>query len=113
VPAEFITSILEIISNEYISLRNYNCGYILASSGSGLREEHRLREFEKRELRRIFGPKSNEETGGWRKQNNKQLNNLCSSPNTRKHDVKEDNMGRPVACIGRKNAYKLSMGKPE
>jgi hypothetical protein len=29
-----------------------------------LREEHRLRVFEKRMLRRIFGPKSYEETGG-------------------------------------------------
>jgi hypothetical protein len=32
-----------------------------------LREEHRLRVFENRVLRRIFGPKRNEVTGGWRK----------------------------------------------
>jgi hypothetical protein len=32
-----------------------------------LREEHRLRVFENRVLRRIFGPKRYEETGGWRK----------------------------------------------
>jgi hypothetical protein len=31
-----------------------------------LREEHRLRVFENRVLR-IFGPKRNEVTGGWRK----------------------------------------------
>jgi hypothetical protein len=31
-----------------------------------LREEHRLREFENRVLRRIFGPKRDEVTGGWR-----------------------------------------------
>jgi hypothetical protein len=31
-----------------------------------LREDHRLRGFEKRLLRRIFGPKRNEVTGGWR-----------------------------------------------
>jgi hypothetical protein len=32
-----------------------------------LREEHRLRVFENRVLRRIFGPKTDEVTGGWRK----------------------------------------------
>jgi hypothetical protein len=39
-----------------------------------LREEHRLREFENRVLRRIFGPKRNEVRGSWRK-----LHNLCSA----------------------------------
>jgi hypothetical protein len=36
-----------------------------------LREEHRLREFENRVLRRIFGPKRDEVTGDWRKLHNK------------------------------------------
>jgi hypothetical protein len=35
-----------------------------------LREEHRLREFENRVLSRIFGPKRDEVTGGWRKLHN-------------------------------------------
>jgi hypothetical protein len=35
-----------------------------------LREEHRLRVFENRELRRIFGPKRDEVTGEWRKLHN-------------------------------------------
>jgi hypothetical protein len=42
-----------------------------------LREEHRLRVFENRVLRRIFGPKRDEVTGGWRKLHN----DLYSSPN--------------------------------
>jgi hypothetical protein len=42
-------------------------------------EEHRLMVFENRVLRRIFGPKRNEVTGGWRKLHN-ELNNLNSSP---------------------------------
>jgi hypothetical protein len=45
-----------------------------------LREEHRLRVFENRVLRRIFGPKRDEETGGWRKLHNEELHNLYSSP---------------------------------
>jgi hypothetical protein len=44
------------------------------------REEHRLRIFENRVLRRIFGPKRDEETGGWRKLHNEELHGLCSSP---------------------------------
>jgi hypothetical protein len=43
-----------------------------------LREEHRLRVFENSVLR-IFGPKRDEVTGGWRKQHNEELHNLYSS----------------------------------
>jgi hypothetical protein len=45
-----------------------------------LREERRLRVFENRVLRRIFGPKRNEVTGEWRKLHNRELRNLYSSP---------------------------------
>jgi hypothetical protein len=45
-----------------------------------LREEYRLRVFENRVLRRIFGPKRNEVTGGWRTLHNEELHNLYSSP---------------------------------
>jgi hypothetical protein len=45
-----------------------------------LKEEHRLKVFEKRMLRRIFGPKRDEVTGGWRKPHNEMLHNLSSSP---------------------------------
>jgi hypothetical protein len=40
-----------------------------------LREERRLRVFENRVLRRVFGPKRNEVTGEWRKLHNEELNN--------------------------------------
>jgi hypothetical protein len=46
-----------------------------------LREQHRLRVFENRVLRTIFGPKRDEVTGGWRKLHNKEFHNLYSSPN--------------------------------
>jgi hypothetical protein len=45
-----------------------------------LRTEHRLRAFVKRVLRKIFGPKRDKVTGGWRKLHNKELYNLYSSP---------------------------------
>jgi hypothetical protein len=43
-------------------------------------EEHKLRVFENRVLRRIFGPKRDVVTGGWRKLYNEELHNLYSSP---------------------------------
>jgi hypothetical protein len=46
-----------------------------------LREECRLRFFENRVLRRIFGPKRDEVTGEWRRLHNKKLYALYSSPN--------------------------------
>jgi hypothetical protein len=46
-----------------------------------LREECRLRVFENRVLRRIFGPKRDEVMGEWRKLHNEELNALYSLPN--------------------------------
>jgi hypothetical protein len=45
-----------------------------------LREEHRLRVFENRVLRRIFGPKRDKVTGEWRKLHSEELHNLYSFP---------------------------------
>jgi hypothetical protein len=45
------------------------------------REEHRLRVFENRVLRRIFGPKRDEVTGEWSKLHDEELHSLYSSPN--------------------------------
>jgi hypothetical protein len=61
-----------------------------------LREEHRLRVFENRVLRRIFGPKRDEVTGGWRKLHNEELHGLYSSPSI----VREDNIKMDLREIG-------------
>jgi hypothetical protein len=45
-----------------------------------LTEQHRLRVFENRVLRRIFGSKSDEVTGEWRKLHSEELHNFYSSP---------------------------------
>jgi hypothetical protein len=45
-----------------------------------LRDEYRLRVFENRVLRRIFGPKRDEVAGGWRKLHNEELHSLYSTP---------------------------------
>jgi hypothetical protein len=45
-----------------------------------LKEEHRLRVFENRVLRRIFRLKRDKVTGGWRKLHNEELRDLYSSP---------------------------------
>jgi len=46
-----------------------------------LREERKLRVFENRVLRKIFGPRRDEVTGEWRRLHNQELNDLSSSPN--------------------------------
>ena len=44
-------------------------------------EERWLRVFEKRVLRRIFGPRRDKVTGEWKKLHNEELNDLYCSPN--------------------------------
>jgi hypothetical protein len=55
------------------------CKYGCETWSVTLREEHRLRVFENRVLRRICGPKRDEVTGEWRRLHNEELNDLHSS----------------------------------
>jgi hypothetical protein len=80
-----------------------------------LREEHRLRVFENRVLRRIFGPKRDEVTGEWRKVHNEELHNLYSSPDIIRQ-VKSRRMrwAGHVAHMGEeREVYKVLVGKPK
>jgi hypothetical protein len=80
-----------------------------------LREEHRLRVFENRVLRRIFEPKRNEVTGEWRKLHNEEFRDLYSSPSIiRIIQSRRMRWAGNVARMGEKrNAYRLLVGKPE
>jgi hypothetical protein len=64
-----------------------------------LREEHRLRVFENWVRRRIFGPKRDEVTGGWRKLHNEELHGLYSSPSIVRV-IKEDEIGGACGVHG-------------
>jgi hypothetical protein len=79
-----------------------------------LREEHRLRVFENRVLRKIFGPKRDGATGDWRKLHNEELHNLYSSPNIiRMITSRRMRWAGHVARMGKRNAYRILVRKPE
>jgi len=80
-----------------------------------LREERKLRVFENRVLRRIFGPRWDEVTGEWRRLHNEELNNLYSSPNiVRVIKSRRIRWAGHVARIGEeRGVYRVLVGKPE
>jgi hypothetical protein len=80
-----------------------------------LREEHKLRVFENRVLRRTFSPNRDGVTGDWRKLHNEELHNLYSMPNIiRMIKSRRMRWAEHVARMGEKrNAYRILGGKPE
>jgi hypothetical protein len=79
-----------------------------------LREEHRLRVFENRVLRRIFGPQR-EEDGPWRKMHNDELHSLYTSPNiVRVIKSRRMRWAGHVARIGEgRGVYRVLVGRPK
>ena len=80
-----------------------------------LREGRKLRVFENRVLRRIFGPRKDEITGEWRRLHNEELNDLYSLPNTVRV-IKSRRMrwaGHVVLMGEERGVYRVLVGKPE
>jgi hypothetical protein len=80
-----------------------------------LREEHRLRIFENRVLRRIFGSKRGEVKGEWREVNNEELNDLyCLSNIVRVIKSRSLRWVGHVEHMGeRRGVYRVLVGKHE
>ena len=80
-----------------------------------LREGRKLRVFENMVLRRIFGPRSDEVTGEWRRLDNEELNDLYSSPNiVRLIKSRRMRWAGHVARMGEeRGVYRVLVGKPE
>jgi hypothetical protein len=80
-----------------------------------IREEQRLRVIENRMLRRIFGPRSDEVTGGWRKLHNGELNNLYPSTSIitliRYRRIRLE--GHVPRMGGKRNSYSLLVVNPD
>ena len=80
-----------------------------------MRKDRRLRVFENRVLRRIFGPKRDGVTGKWRKLHNEQLHDLYSSPNTVRA-IKSRRMrwaGHAARMEEGRGVHKVLVGKTE
>jgi hypothetical protein len=80
-----------------------------------LREERRLRVFENRVLRIIFGLKGDEVTGEWKKIHNEELSDLYCSPNIVRV-TKSRRMrwaGHTKLTGERRDIYRILVGKPE
>ena len=80
-----------------------------------MREERRLRVFENRVLRKVFGSTRDEVTGEWRKLHNEELNDLYSLPNiVRVVKSRRMRWAGHVARMGEdRGVYRVSVGKPD
>jgi hypothetical protein len=84
------------------------------TSSLTLGEEHRLRVFENRVLRKIFRPKR-EEDGSWRKLHTDELHSLYSSPNIVRV-IKSRRMrwgGHVARMVDGRGVYRVLVGRPE
>jgi len=95
----------ELYRNIIFPVALYGCGTWLLT----LREERRLRVFENRVLRRVFGPKREEVTVEWRKLHNEELTQYCSGDKIDKNE-----MGGSCNMHGeRRGAYRELVLRPE
>jgi hypothetical protein len=91
------------------------CAFCYVFNKWSLREEHRLRVFENRGMRRILGSKTDEVKGKWRNLHNEELRELYSSLCiNRMIKSRGARWAAHVArIVAKRNAYRLLVGKPE
>ena len=108
---EWVTSPQQVIPVVILPVVLYGC----ETWSLTLREERRLRVFENRVLRRVFGPKRDEVTGDWRKLHNEELNDMyCSRNIVRVIKSKRIRWTGHVARMGeRRGIYWVLVGKRE
>jgi len=78
-----------------------------------LKEDHRLRVFEKSVLRRIFGPKRDELTVNWRKLHNEDLNDVLLTQYFSGGQIEKDETGGACNTYGGRAVYTVLVGKRE
>jgi len=102
---------IKIYRTQILSVVLYGC----ETWSLTLREEHKLKVFENRVWRRIFGSKRDKVTGEWRKLHNEECNDLYSSPNiVRVTKLRRMKWAGHVACMGkRRGIYRVLVGRPE
>jgi hypothetical protein len=106
----FPTHIKKIYRTVILPVVLYGCG----TWSLTLREEHRLRVFENRVMRKIFGPER-EEDGSWRKLHNDEIHNMYSLPNIfRVIKSRRMRWTGHVARMGEgRGVYRVLVGRPE
>jgi PAS domain-containing protein len=107
--------LLNVVGNVIQNHNSDSCFVWVWNLVSHIKGTDRLRVFENRALRRIFGPKRDEVTGEWRKFHNEELHNLYSSPDIIRQ-IKSTRMrwAGNVARMGEeRKVYKVLAGKPE
>jgi hypothetical protein len=105
------TKTFNVVNLEVLVVVLYGCETLFLT----LREEHRLRVFENRVVRRIFGPKRDEVIGCWRKLHNEELHGLYSSLSiVRVIKARRMRWAGHVARMGEvRGAYNIMVGRPE
>ena len=100
--------------------RNLKAAFLFASANNNYlssvdREERRVRVFENRVLRKVFGPKRDEVTGEWRKLHDEELNDLYSLPIiVRVPKSRQIRWAEHVARMGEdRGVHRVLVGKPE
>jgi hypothetical protein len=118
--SKFDEEIKSILNSENVKIKTYKplmfpvVLYECLTWSLTLREEHRLRVFENRILRKIFRPKRDEIIGDWRKLHNKELHNLYFSPKiTRLIKSRRMRWIGHVASMGENGACRVLVGKCE